>query len=260
LSGDTDNYLDMAASLSILTFHAVDDTASVIAFSPKRFRRGLQRLSEAGFCTITLMEATECIKRRQPFPDRSFVITFDDGYESVYSEALPVLRDLNFSATVYLTTGITSTGRFDERLPSLENRLMLSWGEIQEMQKYAIEFGAHTLTHPDLTKLSGQQIELEINDSKKRIEDITGVQVSSFAYPFGRFDDRSREIARQYFSSACSDRLGIAGGRSDVYALERVDAYYLRSEKAFDLLPTKLFSAYILSRSVPRRLRRLLQR
>jgi peptidoglycan/xylan/chitin deacetylase (PgdA/CDA1 family) len=250
----------MAASLSILTFHAVDDTASVIAFSPELFRRGLQRLSEAGYRTITLMEATECIQHREPFPDRAFVITFDDGYESVYSNALPVLRDLNFSATVYLTTGMNPTGRFDERLPSLENRLMLSWGEIQEMQKYAIEFGAHTLTHPDLTKLSQQQIELEIGDSKKRIEDATGTEVSSFAYPFGRFDDRSREIAQQYFASACSDRLGIASLQSDLYTLERVDAYYLRSEKAFDLLPTKFFPGYIMSRNLPRRLRRLLQK
>ncbi len=250
----------MAASLPILTFHAVDDTAAVISFSPKLFRRGLERLSQEGYRTITLMEATECIMRKEPFPDRSFVITFDDGYESVYSKALPVLRDLDFSATVFLTTGMNPTTRSDERLPSLERRLMLSWREIQEMQKYAIEFGAHTLTHPDLTKLSRQQIEFEISDSKKRIEDATGTQVSSFAYPFGRFDERSREIAQQYFACACSDRLGIAKAQSDRFALERVDAYYLRSEKVFDLLPTKFFSGYILSRSLPRRLRRLLQK
>lgn len=246
----------MAASLSILTFHAVDAEASVISFSPELFRRGLKRLSETGYRTIPLLEASECIKRQEPFPDRSFVITFDDGYESTYSKALPVLRDLNFSATVFLSVGMSSTRRLDMRLPSLERRLMLSWGEIQEMQKYTIEFGAHTLTHPDLTKLSLQQIELEIGDSKKRIEDATGAQVSSFAYPFGRFDSRSREIVRQYFACACSDSLGIANLRSDLYTLERVDAYYLRSEKAFDLLPTKFFNGYILSRSVPRRLRR----
>jgi len=250
----------MAASISILTFHAVDDTAAVIAFSPQLFRRGLQRLSEAGYRTVTLMEATECIKRQESFPDRSFVITFDDGYESVYSQALPVLRDLNFSATVFLTTGVNPTGRSDERLPSLEKRLMLSWGEIQEMQKCAIEFGAHTLTHPDLTKLSPQQIELEMGDSKKRIEDAIGAQVSSFAYPFGRFDERSRKIARQYFASACSDRLGIASLQSDRYTLERVDAYYFRSEKAFDLLTTNFFPGYIMMRNFPRRLRRLLQK
>jgi peptidoglycan/xylan/chitin deacetylase (PgdA/CDA1 family) len=250
----------MAASLSILTFHAVDHTPSVIAFSPQLFRRGLHKLSEAGYRTITLAEATECLLRKAPFPERSFVITFDDGYESVYSEALPVLQELNYCATVYLATGKNANHHGEARLPSLESRLMLSWREIQEMQRYAIEFGAHTLTHPDLTKLTRQQIELEIGDSKKHIEDATGAEVASFAYPFGRYDGRSREIAERYFTSACSDRLGIANGRSDRYALERVDAYYLRAERAFDLLPTKFFRGYILSRNFPRRLRRLLQK
>jgi peptidoglycan/xylan/chitin deacetylase (PgdA/CDA1 family) len=246
----------MAASLPVLTFHAVDDTASVISFAPKLFRRGLESLRESGYRAIRLREASECIRRGEPFPDRSFVITFDDGYESTYSKALPVLREVNFSATVFLTVGMDPIRRSDERLPSLESRSMLCWREIQEMQKYGIEFGAHTLTHPDLTKLPAPQIELEIGESKKRIEEATGAQVSSFAYPFGRFDERSRQIARQYFACACSDRLGLANAQSDLYALERVDAYYLRSEKAFDLLPTKFFSGYILSRSLPRRLRR----
>jgi peptidoglycan/xylan/chitin deacetylase (PgdA/CDA1 family) len=250
----------MAASLSILTFHAVDDTASVIAFSPQLFSRGLHRLSEAGYRTITLGEATQCIRRREPFPERSFVITFDDGYESVYSKALPVLQELGYSATVFLTTGMQANNGGDARLPSLQGRLMLSWREIDEMQRCAIELGAHTLTHPDLTKLSRPQIELELGDSKKRIEDRTGAEVASFAYPFGRYDDRSREIAGRYFTSACSDRLGIANRRSDRYALERVDAYYLRAERAFALLPTKFFRGYILSRNFPRRLRRLLQK
>lgn len=250
----------MADSLSILTFHAVDDTASVIAFSPSLFRRGLQTLSAAGYRTISLMEATDCLTRQLGFPDHAFVITFDDGYESVYSQALPVLRELNYSATVFITTGRSLTTEVDERLPSLENRLMLSWREILEMQQYGIEFGAHTLTHPDLTRLSRPQVEIEIGDSKKRIEDMTSRQVTSFAYPFGRFDEQAREIAREYFDCACSDKLGITGGRSDPFALERVDAYYLRSENIFALLPTRFFPGYILSRSVPRRLRRLLQK
>jgi peptidoglycan/xylan/chitin deacetylase (PgdA/CDA1 family) len=250
----------MSASVPILTFHAIDDSGAVIAFAPQSFRRGLRHLREAGYRSISLLQAGECINRRQPFPERSFVITFDDGYESVYSQALPVLRELNFSATVFLTTGRKAHQAIDERLPSLENRQMLSWREISEMQKVGIEFGAHTLTHPDLTRLSPPEIDREIGDSKKRIEDALGVPVATFAYPFGRYDERSREIAAGYFASASSDRLGITRLQSDRYALERVDAYYLRSERAFNLLPTKLFSGYIHSRSLPRRLRRLLQK
>ncbi|MBI3651093.1 MAG: polysaccharide deacetylase family protein [Acidobacteria bacterium] len=246
----------MAAALPVLTFHAVDKLASVNSFSPQLFRRGLQRLRQAGYQTIPLLEAIDCIKHQRRFPERSLVITFDDGYESVYRLAFPVLQELKFSATVFLTVGIHPTTQLEARLPSLENRLMLSWREIHEMQKYCIEFGAHTLTHPDLTTLSRQQIEVEIGESKKRLEEATGKAVSSFAYPFGRFDERAREIAQRHFACACSDKLGIANLRSDCFALQRVDAYYLRSEKLFALLPTKFFNGYILSRRVPRTVRR----
>jgi peptidoglycan/xylan/chitin deacetylase (PgdA/CDA1 family) len=127
------------------------------------------------------------------------------------------------------------------------------------MQKCGIEIGAHTLTHADLTRLSDDRVKAEICDSKKVIEDTLGQTVSCFAYPFGRFDSRSREIARQNFDCACSDRLGISTAQSDIYALERVDAYYLRSARAFDLMTGRLFSGYVWSRSIPRRIRRLLQ-
>lgn len=245
----------MSASLPILTFHALDNQPSVISFSPLSFRRALIHLRERGHTTLRLKEAADYINRGVAFPPRSLVITFDDGYESVFTEALPVLLDCHMSATVFITVG-EETG---DRLPSLEGRSMLTWNQINEMQKCGVEIGAHSLTHPDLTRLSDDRVKAEICDSKKVIEDTLGLAVSCFAYPFGRFDSRSREIARQHFDCACSDRLGISTMRSDIYALERVDAYYLRSARAFDLMPGKLFSGYVWSRSIPRRLRQLLQ-
>ena len=79
-----------------------------------------------------------------------------------------------------------------------------------------------------------------------------GVGVSSFAYPFGRFDARSHSIARKYFACAVSDRLGWVRPRSDPFALERLDAYYLKNEKLFSLMPTLWLRWYILVRRIPR--------
>jgi hypothetical protein len=80
--------------------------------------------------------------------------------------------------------------------------------------------------------------------------------VTSFAYPRGWYDERSRRIAQRHFDSACADTLGLLSPRSDLYGLERVDAYYLRSDRLFGLMATKLFPWYVSTRSVPRRLRR----
>lgn len=251
----------MTASLPIFTFHALDEQPSVIAFPPRVFQSGMARLQASRYQALPLPEAVDCVRRGVPFPDRSVVITFDDGYQSVYERAFPVLQRSGMSATVFLTVGAKgrSTIKSADRLPSLEGRPMLSWGEIREMQRQGIIFGAHTCTHPDLTRLPPAQIEAEVRDAKAIIEDALGIPITCFAYPYGRYDYRSREIVRRHFASACSDRLGLATASSDLYALERVDAYYFRTEQLFALIVSHLFPWYIRARSIPRRIRRAMR-
>jgi peptidoglycan/xylan/chitin deacetylase (PgdA/CDA1 family) len=249
----------MSFTLPILTFHALDDQRSAISFSPQVFRRGIARLHENGHRSLSLTDAADCLRRRQPFPQRSVVITFDDGYRSVYDEALPVLRDYGLHTTVFLTVGERRAAEADGRLPSLSGRPMLSWSEIRKMHDAGISFGAHTLTHPDLTRLPYDRVETEICRSKEIIEDALGDPVRCFAYPYGRYDRRSREIVRQHFACACSDKLGLTRTDSDLYALERIDAYYLRTDRLFELMLTGLFPWYIAARSIPRQIRRAIQ-
>lgn len=248
----------MRTSLPVLTFHSVDDQSSVISFSPRLFKEGLARLEEHGYQTIDLLEAVGMVQRREMFPERCFVITFDDGYRNAYSEAFPVLQQSGMSATVFLTVG-ESSANGATRLPSLSGRDMLSWDEIREMHASgSVRFGAHTLTHPDLTKLPAGRVEAEVRDSKSIIEDALSAPVGSFAYPYGRYDGQSREIASRHFECACSDRLGLITAKSDAFALERVDSYYLRTDRLFDILLSNSFSRYIWARSVPRRIKRAL--
>ena len=199
----------MAASLPILTFHTLDDQSSNVSFSPKVFRRGMARLHEKGYQTINLLEAINFLHQGIPFPERSLVITFDDGYQTVYDEAFPILQRYSMSATVFLTVGERGTTRVKGVLPSLKGRSMLRWDNIREMHQWGITFGAHTLTHPDLTRLPLDQTESEIYDSKSIIEDAMGFPVTCFAYPSGRYNDRIRELVRQYFLYACSDKFGL---------------------------------------------------
>ena len=249
----------MASWLPILTFHALDDQPSVTSFSPRTFRRGIARLHERGYQAMSLLEVVDCLHHNVPFLKRSLVITFDDGYQSVYEHAFPVLQRYGMPATVFLTVGEKGTTKASGRLPGLEGRSMLSWQEIREMQGSGITFGAHTLTHPDLTRLTMERIESEICDSKTVIEDALSAPVTCFAYPYGRYDTRSCEIVRRHFASACSDTLGLVSAGSDRYALERVDAYYLRTDWWFDVMMTRLFPWYIQARSIPRRIRRALE-
>lgn len=133
---------------------------------------------------------------------------------------------------------------------------MLSWHEIREMDRGGITFGVHTLTHPDLTRLPFSRIEAEVCESKAIIEDALSAPVTCFAYPYGRYDDRSYKLVQRHFTCACSDTLGLITAGSDLYALERVDAYYLRTDRLFGMMLTGLFSWYIRACNIPRSIRR----
>jgi peptidoglycan/xylan/chitin deacetylase (PgdA/CDA1 family) len=247
-------------TLPILTFHALDHQPGVISFPPRLFACGMARLHTSGYRSMSLLEAVAWLRQGRPWPDRAFVLTFDDGYRSVYTEAFPVLQHYGMTATVFLVLGRKDAGQQESRLPAFEGRTMLSWHEIHEMQQGGISFGAHTLTHPDLTRLSWKRAEREICEAKALLEGALGTSVACFAYPYGRFDAQSRAIVAQHFTCACSDELGLVHSRSDPYTLERVDAYYLRSEGLFGVMPTKLFSWYVRARNLPRRLRRAVLR
>jgi peptidoglycan/xylan/chitin deacetylase (PgdA/CDA1 family) len=214
----------------------------------------MERLRATGHHAVELGDVAAWIRQGLDLPSAAVVLTFDDGYRSTYEQAFPVLQAYGMKATVFLTVG--PQGADGARLPSFEGRPMLSWAEIHEMQRAGISFGAHTLTHPDLTRISLQQVETEMRASKARIEDRLGTAVECFAYPYGRYDLRSRELARQWFACACSDALGLVSARSDPWALERVDTHYLRTDRRFDVVFTRWFPLYVRLQNVPRRLRR----
>jgi peptidoglycan/xylan/chitin deacetylase (PgdA/CDA1 family) len=241
----------MADFLPILTFHTLEDQLSAISFSTQVFRRGMAGFHEKGYRAITLLEAVDSLRQKVPFPERSLVITFDDGYQTIYDVAFPILQRYGMSATVFLTTGGKGMATGAGRLSSIKGRSMLSWDEIREMHRCGVTFGAHTLTHPDLTRLTFDQIKCEIFGSKSIIEDALGAPVTSFAYPYGRYDVRIRELVQQHFTCACSDKFGLITSKSVHYSLERIDACYFRTERLFGLILTRLFPWYIWARNIP---------
>jgi peptidoglycan/xylan/chitin deacetylase (PgdA/CDA1 family) len=137
---------------------------------------------------------------------------------------------------------------------------MLSWSEIDEMRRHGVDVGSHTLTHPDLTRLTPERAEHEIRRSREIIEDRLGAPAECFAYPYGSYDRRCREIVRRHYAFACSTRLGLAGGDSDPHALERVETYYLRAGRSFELMLSRRFPLYLRARGVPRLIRQAFAR
>lgn len=188
---------------------------------PEQFAEQMAYLHDNGYTTLG---ATQFIEARQNdrLPDRFVVITFDDGFADFYDNALPVLKRYNQTATLYITTkyvGSTSVWMKFE-----ENRPMLSWSQIKELQDAGIEIGAHTHTHPpQLDVMPLERAVGEIRQSKELLEEHLGTPIPSFAYPHGCHNPRlCREVEQMGFTSACAVKYALSTPTDNPFALARI--------------------------------------
>jgi peptidoglycan/xylan/chitin deacetylase (PgdA/CDA1 family) len=155
-------------------------------------------------------------------PEKPIIITFDDAYADTAVYALPILRRYGFGAVVFVVTGrMGGTNAWDEAEGCGTLQLMTA-DQIRYWAGQGIEFGAHSRTHPDLTKLSVAEREAEIIGSKNDLSALLGLPVISFAYPYGEYNDAVRGLVRHEFDLGFSTEEGMNNLRSDRHLLRRI--------------------------------------
>lgn len=190
------------------------------------FEKHLKLLKRMGFESLTFEELSNkgSIERLNP-NKRYFMLTVDDGFVDNYELMLPLLKQYNFKAVVYVVTGETYN-RWDVEAyedPDKPFPLMSS-EQIKAMADSGfIEIGGHTLSHPFLSKLSYAEQKREIEQNKCELESIIGKKLTSFAYPYGDLDDNSRAIAHDLgFEFAVATNSGPLAFHQDLYQIRRI--------------------------------------
>ena len=166
---------------SILLYHRIaeppslDSLAARYYTSSADFQWQMQALKDWGYTTIPISLLVDAIMKGALLPPRPVVISFDDGYESVYENAYPIMQALGFTGIMYIIVDyVGSQGYMDV-------------GQIQEMTANGWEIGSHSMTHPHLPAVH-DQINYEAGQSKSRLASEIGVSVETFAYPYGEID------------------------------------------------------------------------
>ena len=214
----------------ILMYHSISDNLFgkshpyfQINTSVEVFAGQMRWLRNHGYRTVDLTELIEKFERREKMP-KTVVITFDDGYRDFLDGAMPVLKQCGFSATIFL-----ATDRIQDTPARLNGAEYLTWQDVRELHGQGIQFGSHTVSHPDMRSLGPEQIEYELGYSKELIEHKLGDSVTSFAYPFA-FPEEDLDFTRflldvlenHGFQSGVTTILGRASRKSSPYFLPRL--------------------------------------
>lgn len=209
----------------IFTYHKIGRPSRGVRMqglyvAPNVFGRQLEELWEEGFRTARL-EGWQGFTKPN---NRQFVITFDDGSTSVFQLACGPLRRFGFSAIQYLVVDlIGGRNEWDTGNGEVEDRLM-DESEIRAWLSAGHEIGSHTLTHPHLARVDVKRAREEIFSSKKKLEDLFGVPIRHFCYPYGSWRQWVRDLVEEAgYETAVTTEPGICANIMDSFTLPRID-------------------------------------
>lgn len=218
-------------ALLILMYHMVSDTDHPLqrryAVSPLKFRKQMQYLKFMGYTPISLDDLYQCFPNNyRELPEKAVAITFDDGYMDNYENALPVLKEYNFPATIFMVSGFIGRSNEWDVANGYPEEPLMGLRELQEIVKDGITIGSHTINHPRLTQITPAEAKREVEESKKSLEDRLGMMISHFAYPYGDLSQPIVDIVKDTaYLTACSVRAGINSKNTNPFILKRIGIF-----------------------------------
>ena len=162
---------------------------STYYLSPNRFRLLLERMRDGGYHCADPKKLEDSDAVWEP---GELVLTFDDGYDDFYTEVFPQIAEHRLKPLVFLPVDwIGKSNGWDQDKP-VRSRKLMTPDQVRELQRHGVRFGSHSMTHPSMPTLDPDALWREVSESKKRLEDLLGEEVSTFAYPFGETNRRVR--------------------------------------------------------------------
>ncbi|BEU86567.1 hypothetical protein TAMA11512_00310 [Selenomonas sp. TAMA-11512] len=189
-----------ADGVLILEYHQITDHprpgADLYTISTKEFSDQLDYLQSEGYETITMHDYAKAMKGMKELPAKCVVLTFDDGYDNVYTEAIPRLKERGMTGVVYVVANYANKEKY------------MTWKEIADLDASGIEIGSHTANHLPLTDLSAEAQLDEIRLSKLLIEwNALKHSIHSFSYPNGKYTPELFDMLREedYYTAVTGD-------------------------------------------------------
>jgi peptidoglycan/xylan/chitin deacetylase (PgdA/CDA1 family) len=166
-------------------------------------------LARNAYHCLSLPEAVGYLQKGERLPNKSFVLTFDDGYQDFHSNAVPILAKFGFTATVFLVAGCLGSQSNWWGQEGAQSGLLLSLDEARSLVQGGHILGSHSLSHPFLNKLDDRSALEEIRESRIMLQNQLDMQVDFFSYPFSETNTRIERLVESVgYTAACAGDSG----------------------------------------------------
>ena len=209
---------DDPVQIPILMYHAVhvmdpsEASNANLIVDPDLFEAQIKALSKAGYYFLTPEEAYKAFTENA-LPTKKVVwLTFDDGNEDFYTIAYPILKKYKSKATNNVITGFVKKG----------NAGNLTVKQMKEMMAHGMSFQSHTVNHPDLSTTDKATQKVELTDSIDFLENKLNTKVNTIAYPSGRYNQTTLDLAKKTYKLGLTTNEGLASSKDGLLSLNRV--------------------------------------
>ena len=203
----------------LLYHHVSESTPASTSVSPTVFESHLEYLEQNNYKVLALSDVTSALLDDQPLPDRAVAITFDDGYQSILSEAAPRIRERNWPFTIFVSTEAIDQGYSG----------FMSWSELRQIEAMGGTIANHTSTHDHLIRRTSnestsawqERVAADIELAQDRLEEELDHPARLFAWPYGEFNADLESLAAELGYIAFGQQSGAAGRDSGPHRLPR---------------------------------------
>ena len=209
---------DEPVQIPILMYHAVhvmdpsEASNANLIIDPDLFEAQIKALSKAGYYFLTPEEAYKAFTENALPAKKVVWLTFDDGNEDFYTIAYPILKKYKAKATNNIITGFVKKG----------NAGNLTVKQMKEMMAHGMSFQSHTVNHPDLSTTDKATQKVELTDSIGFLENKLNTKVNTIAYPSGRYNQTTLDLAKKTYKLGLTTNEGLASAKDGLLSLNRV--------------------------------------
>jgi peptidoglycan/xylan/chitin deacetylase (PgdA/CDA1 family) len=209
---------DEPVQIPILMYHAVhvmdpsEASNANLIVDPDLFETQIKALAKAGYYFLTPEEAYKAFTENALPAKKVVWLTFDDGNEDFYTIAYPILKKYKAKATNNVITGFVKKG----------NAGNLTVKQMKEMMAHGMSFQSHTVNHPDLSATDKATQKVELTDSIDFLENKLNTKVNTIAYPSGRYNQTTLDLAKKTYKLGLTTNEGLASAKDGLLSLNRV--------------------------------------